>query len=200
MRDEYDVKTFFKKPRKNASQALRKLSWSIYIGPQIQETDCPLCGLNRINQHTATGFEGAHVVAAKYMQDDELNIFYIYPSCSSCNSICRDYCILDFLFCKGRLNALRKFIMDVFNAFLEKHQHELPVEEQMACKILNHLYGKKRFPSGGGLVNEKAIYEIARIEQYHVLMKKAAVLSAELEGIGKQMRTLTELEVKPFQF
>ncbi len=188
----------FKRPKKTATPALRKSIWELYIGFGVQEATCPLCGLYKINQSINSAFEAAHVVARKFMDDeDTLSVYYLFPSCAVCNNECRDQCIFDFLYNRQRHIPLKRMIMAIFNAYVAQHDHELAMESRMAWMILARLYGKQRYPAGGGIVNEKAIYEIARAAQYAQLVEKGAKLVRELENNALHMRQLLECDIKP---
>ena len=185
---------------KHVTPALRRAIWDLYVGIGVKETLCPLCGLNKIQAPSQnSGFEAAHMVARKFLVE-ELSIFYLVPSCKVCNNECTDRCVLDFLWVRARLVALRRIIMIVYEAFLAHHAHELAPEDCMAWRVLEHLYGPSRHPAGGGIINTKAIYEIARIEQHAALVKQGAALAAQQEALSKQMRALMEVEIRPMKF
>ena len=200
--------------------AVKKVIWDMYIGMGVQEAFCPLCGMNRIHQKTNSGFEAAHVIARKWFlphaprkggagkeQYDytsssaaaagAASIYYLFPSCAACNNECADHCLLDYLYCRNRLAPLRRFIMAVFNTFTTEHQHELRTEERMAWLILDRLYGADRWKAGGGIQNAKAIYEIARVEQYHQLVQQTASLTKQLQEAAYAMTILVEADIKP---
>ncbi len=124
----------------NITPTLKKAVWDLYIGPGIQYTSCPLCGLRQISQNANSGFQCAHVVARKYFDKESLSSFYLFPSCSACNNECSDTCLLDYLWQRERLPQLRKLIMAVFNAFVSLHQHEIPVEEQQVSGSLHVIH------------------------------------------------------------
>jgi hypothetical protein len=67
------------------------------------------------------------------------------------------------------------------------------------ARVLDHLYGPRRFPAGGGITNTKQIYEIARIEQYRQLTKESARLARKLEKVANNMSELMECEIKTMQ-
>lgn len=187
-----------KKNYSTASPALKKASWDIYVGIGKQETLCGLCGLNRIQNNVNSGFEGAHIIAKGFLTED-LTIYYLYPSCSVCNNECKNLCVLDFLYARQRIAELRKMIMIIYKRYVLEHEHELNVQDRMAWLILDHLYGPKRFPAGGGIQNTKQIYEIARTEQYQFLMEQSAELERQLGEIQMQRIWLVEAEIKPMR-
>lgn len=178
--------------------ALKKLCWDVYIGSSIKETVCPLCGLYQIYQSTNSGYEACHVVARKF-NSDALSIYYITVGCAACNNICADICILDYLFCRQRIGALRKFMQIVYTKFVEEHEHSLAMEDRMIWHVLDYLYGMRRFPAGGGIVNLKQIYEIARSEQMVLLTNEMCKIGARLQALSKEYAMVTECEIKPMR-
>jgi len=182
----------------NAS--LKRAVWDMYVGPGVKETLCLLCGIHQINSNLNSGFEAAHVIARKWFANEKLSVFYLMPSCKSCNNECGDLCILDYLFVCSRIAALRRVIMTIYNAFLTLHIHELAPAERMAWRVMEHLYGPSRFPINGSIVNTKAIYEIARVEQHAALVQEAAQLAAQQQALSIQMRALMEADIRPMKF
>jgi hypothetical protein len=191
MNFDEEVKPYIKKVRRGVSSALKRRIWDTYIGPGIKEQLCPLCNVHRISATVNSGFDAAHIVAEKYLTED-LSHYYLYPSCASCNNECKDMCLLDFLFCIGRIKELRNVINNIYRVFTAEH------EPEFVWKILEHLYG--RFPAGGGLVNTKAIYEIARGEQLKVLATKMSLLAREMETASREFRDVTSAEIKTMKF
>jgi hypothetical protein len=212
-----------KKRRRNGTEglvvtpALKKAIWDLYIGIGIQEAFCPLCGTNRLNQRTNSGFEAAHIIANKWFYTGAADgnntnrfevttasaVYYLFPTCSSCNNLCRDFSIFDYMYCQNQLKSLRKLIMAVFTAFVTEHEHELRAEDRMAWLVLDRLYGggpSGRWKAGGGIQNSKQIYEIARVEQYHQLVQQTASLSAKLQEAATAMERLMTSEIKPYTF
>jgi hypothetical protein len=59
------------------------------------------------------------------------------------------------------------------------------------------LYGKQRWLRGGGITKEKEIYEIARCEQYNMLVAEASELSAKMSVNARMMTLLVCDEIKP---
>jgi hypothetical protein len=188
----------FKKPSSNASPALKKAIWEMYMGLGVQEAPCTLCGIHRIRSNVNSGFECAHIVARNYMTES-LSVYYMFPSCSVCNNECRDMCVLDFMWVRGRIAPLRKVIMAIFQRFITEHEHELSSDQHMAHLVLDNLYGPKRFPTGGGIQNTKQIYEIARTEQYQSLIDKAVQLERQLGELQRQRQGLLDANIKPMR-
>ena len=184
-----------KKRLKGITPVLKRQCWERNIGIGILEAYCPLCGHNKIYNNVNSGFEVAHVVASKYLNED-LTLLYAFPSCSACNNECADLCIFDFLYCRGRLKQLKKLIMSMYELFLLSHGDELAAQDCMAWKVIDHLYGAKRFPAGGGIQNRKQILELARIEQYNLMSKEAAALAKKLARIGQEMTDLMESKIE----
>lgn len=178
------------------SPALKRLLWDMYIGPGMMRAPCPLCGVQELSRDVNSGFEGAHIIAQCYFQG-EMNKYYGYPSCRPCNNECRNACILDYLYNNGRIAQLRAMIRAIFKAFVTENEHVLAVESRIAHVILRHLYGKQRWVRGGGITKEKEIYEIARCEQYNMLVQEAAEMSAKLTANARMMNLLVCDEIKP---
>jgi len=187
----------FTKKQKGIPVQLKRAIWDMYIGPHVKEATCPLCGTARIERNSNSGFDAAHVVARKFL-DKELSVYYLYPSCASCNNQCDDLCLLDYMWCRQRIAQLRRFIMAVFEAFVAEHKHDLTDESRYAWKVVEYLYGKETFKAGGGLQNAKQVYEVARTEQYLVLSQRAVVLARESADIANQMQALWEAKVQTF--
>lgn len=188
----------FKKPRTNADANLKKIIWDRYIGPGIKETICPLCSTYKIENSVNSGFVAAHLVAAKFIIEEKLNIFHVYPSCASCNSECGDLTVFDYLFCRQRTNALRRLVTSVYKVFIEENANILTNEHKMIWKVLDHLYGPTRYLAGGGIINTKPIYEIARGEQLILLGEKLNTLTLELQRISHDYHLVASAEIKPF--
>lgn len=191
--------TFARPSGKNATPTLKRAVWDMHVGPGVQQTLCALCGINKIYQNQNNGSDLAHIVARKFFTE-ELSIFYLIPSCKSCNSECENLCVLDFLWVRGRVTPLRRLIMVIYQAFVAHHQDELAHCDRQAWRVLEHLYGPSRFPLGGGVQNTKAIYEIARTEQYAALVAEAAELARQQQALSTLMRALMEAEIKPMKF
>jgi len=185
--------------RKAVTPTLKRAIWDLHVGPGVKEALCPLCGVHGINATQNSGFEAAHIVARKFFVGD-LNLFSFVPSCGGCNNECEDLCVLDFLWVRARLSPLRRIIMTIYNAFMAQHAHELAYADRMAWRVLEHLYGPSRYPAGGGIVNTKAIYEIARAEQYFALVEECMALAAKQQALAIQLRALTEAIIQPMKF
>jgi hypothetical protein len=173
---------------KKVTPNLKKAIWDHYIGIGLNESICPLCGLYRIYKSQNSGYEAAHIVADKFFDGHELTSLYVFPSCTQCNNECRDLCLLDFLYVRERYGALRSMIWSIYTIYNTLN----PGEEWMSWKLLNHLYGKERFAAGGGIVNTRQIYEIARNDQIQRIIKQTTELTAELQKNAKFMQTLLE--------
>lgn len=184
---------------KGVTPTLKRAIWDLYVGAGQRETQCLLCGVHKIYATQNSGFEAAHVVARSFFVGD-LTIYSLIPSCASCNNECENMCLLDFLWVRSRIAPLRRIIMTIYNAFVTQYAHELATKDRMAWRVLEHLYGPSRYPAGGGIINTKAIYEIARAEQYAALVEEAARYAAQQQALATQMRALTEAEIKPMKF
>lgn len=177
--------------------ALRRQVWETYMGIGVRSERCPLCGINQI-QSTATnsGFQACHVVADKFALK-ELNVFYLFPGCAVCNNECGDVCLLDFLFARGRHDQLRRMIWSIYTVFSAQYQNDLSFTEGQAWRVLDHLYGPRRFPAGGGIQNTRAIYEIARMEQYRHLIEEANDLARRQQDVFQRIQVVMGAEIKP---
>jgi hypothetical protein len=185
-----------KKPR-SISQNLRRQIWDTYMGPANKKGFCGLCGINQISNYDSNGgFEACHVVAEKYMRGDDLNVYYLYPGCASCNNQCGVLCILDYLWGRERFQELRKFISAVYKQFIAEHDFELSDEGKLAHNIIMHLYGNERFPAGGGMVNMKQILEVARLVQYENLIQEGELVTKALQQNAKMLNLLMGSKIK----
>lgn len=184
---------------KNVTPTLKRAIWDLHIGAGVREALCPLCGVHKIYATQNSGFEAAHVVARKFFVG-ELNVFSLVPSCAPCNNECDNTCVLDFLWVRARLGPLRQIIMVIYRAFVTHHAHELAQQDRMAWRVLEHLYGPARYGAGGGIINTKAIYEVARVEECAALTEEMARLAAQQQRLTFQLKSLMEAEIKPMKF
>jgi hypothetical protein len=187
--------SFFKKPKTNVTSNLRRQIWDLYIGPGIKSANCPLCGLNKISNYESNGgFEACHIVANKYC--NMLNCYYLFPGCTVCNNECSSMCLLDFLWVRFRLKMLKQMISKIFNTFLIENKQDLQPQDQLAHKIIEHLYGEGKFPAGGGVQNTKQIYEIARLVQYEELVTRGEKLAKEMIDNASMMQILMDSKIQ----
>jgi hypothetical protein len=186
------------KKQKGITPALKKLVWEVYVGSSIKEVICPLCGINQIYQFTNSGYEACHIVAKKFSTEIP-SIYYITVGCSACNNDCSDMCVFDHLFCRQRFGALRRMITIIYKKFIEEHEHSLANENRIIWNVLDYLYGTKRFPAGGGIINTKQIYEIARSEQLVLLSERIVGVSHTLQSLSREYAMVAECEIKPMQ-
>ena len=184
-----------KKRFKGITPVLKRQCWERHIGVGVLESPCPMCGINRIYNNVNSGFDCAHLIASKYLNED-LTLLYAFPSCAACNNECGDLSIFDFLFCRGRINQLKKLMMSMYELFLLSHGDELAQQDRMAWKVIDFLYGPKKFAAGGGLVNRKQILELCRMEQYRLLAKESAKLAKKLAQLGQDMSDLMECKIE----
>ncbi len=200
MEGEELIKTFFKKPKTNVSANLRRQVWDLYIGPSQKIVACPLCGIDKISSHDSNGgFQACHIVADKFFTG-ELSVYYLFPGCQLCNNNCSTLCIFDYLFCRGRIPQLRNLISKVVNAFISENVSTMNPEILLAPKILDYLYGKDRFRAGGGIVNTKQIFEIARLVHYNEILEEGARLAKLLRKNSETLENLLVFEVKSNEF
>lgn len=174
---------------------LKKAIWDVHIGGAVSQTQCPLCGINTIYQTRNSGFEAAHIVAAKFDDATQLTPLHLYPTCKSCNNACSDLCLLDYLWCRERIVQLRAVIWSLYKAFMARYSDQMPEVEQMAWKVLRHLYGSQRYPAGGGIANEIQIYEIAKAVEFAELAKEGAELSKRIKLNAQRMEDLLESRI-----
>lgn len=182
------------------SQTLRKRVWELYIGIGVSEATCPLCGMTRISKIQNSGFQACHIVADKFLSSTTtLTVFDLFPGCQICNNECADICILDYLYGRERYVELRRLIWNVFTAFMTQHEAELSQHEGLCWRVIQHLYGRSRYPAGGGIANEKQIYEIARTEQYAHLVQDAREHTLQLHSITERMVQVMSSDIKPMK-
>jgi hypothetical protein len=184
--------------RRSISQDLKRAIWDTYIGTHKKEEVCPICSLQKVYQIINSGFEAAHIVAEKFMGDVELSVLYLIPSCSSCNNEMRDICLLDYLYVRGRLNQLKRILRIIYNQFISLHV--LNGEDKCIWKILDYLYGKNRFPAGGGLANSTGIYEIARAEQCAIISEQLSTLAEQVQNLTKELLIVTNSKIPTITF
>lgn len=181
---------------KRVPEKLKRAVWDVHVGPLKKEDICPLCGIEKMTLSSICGYEAAHIVSASYISQQTLSVLYLLPSCRPCNNKCSNLCLLDFLFENNRLSALKKIIMSIYNAFVELHKDNVEEEDKLAPAILVHLYGKERFPAGGGLQYKSAICEIARVEHLKQIRNEMAVLFKKTGQLTLQAEKLCEREVR----
>jgi hypothetical protein len=185
------------KKRKGIPSVLRKAIWDIHIGTNVRDVSCPLCLSNRITQSEITGFEIGHVVPYKWLGDDNFSVYYGYPICRQCNSEMSDTNLLDYLFARHRLTQLRRFITSVYHAYLAEFGSELSQESRQMWRILQTLYGSQKWLSGGGILNEKAIYEIARSENICLLNHQIAERNREVSRLVLELLAVADAQILP---
>ena len=178
-----------KRARKNVSAALRLECWSVFLGPGTQKTICSLCGIYEISKTTNRGFELHHIIAEKF--NPNVNIFYIYPGCASCNSECSTHSLFDFLYVRGRYRQLKHILWQIFTLFTERRGDELHYYNNSMARIIQHLYGYSRFSSGGFITNTE-IYSICQSVQADKLAIKAVELSESLKQTAQLMQDILE--------
>jgi hypothetical protein len=84
----------------------------------------------------------------------------------------------------------------MYDLFLLSHGDELAEQDRMAWKVIEHLYGPRKFPAGGGLVNRKQILELCRMEQYRIMAKESAKLAKKLAAMAQNMQMLMECKIE----
>ena len=169
---------FLKKRKTSITPALRKAVWDLHIGMGVTEAVCPLCNLNRIYRNTNSGFEAAHIVPDKWMVDDKLTTLHLFPSCSGCNNDCGTLNIFDYLWCRGFHDVLRRMIWAIFGQYIRERPQE---KNSQAWKVLDHLYGRERYPTEGYIVNCTGIYRLATAVQIQKVSDESTELAAQLK-------------------
>lgn len=183
------------------SKNLKKQVWETYIGPHIKTTMCPCCKINKISNDQICGYEAAHIVADKYWKPEQkLTVLYLFPSCSACNNDCRDINLFDFLYCRGRFDALRKLIRDIYQAFLSIQMDMINPNADIIHYILDELYGKEKFPAGGFIVNREEIYRIAKSEQLQLIDEQLKELQEQSSRLLKKQKVILESAIPRINF
>lgn len=176
-----------KKSRGNISPDLKRAIWDLYIpgGAATKTAYCPLCGKGVIERNVNSGYEAAHIVADKFFPPGrKLSIYYLYPSCSSCNNLCQDLCILDFLYLYARYKLLQQMMENIYHIYVEEHPN-LSLKDRLIWNVLHHLYGGEQFSAGGGLINQKPIFEMAKsvqLRHYTLQVEEASDKLRKLSG------------------
>lgn len=181
------------------SATLKYAIWDLYIGSSVKKTVCPICNVNVLTRNENSGYEAAHIIARRFFVGD-LSVYYAYPTCNVCNNQCVDMCLIDFMYIRGNLHALRKFIVSIYRAYICEFEHTLALEDRYSWRILQHLYGSERFSAGGGIENTKAIYEIARTEELHLLTEEAERTAKKLREISDKMCVVAQTKILPTKF
>lgn len=172
---------------------LRTAVWDRYIGPGVKTTTCHLCGITEISLNGNNGFECAHLVAEN--NGTPLTTFYLYPSCRKCNSECRTSTVFDYMYARERWPYLCALIWKLYCAFEMQHPTEIAHLEYSAWRVLDHLYGPRQFPLGGGIRMRLQIYELAKSEQSRQLTSRMHDLTNEIAKLSAQMQQLLETPI-----
>lgn len=187
----------FKKSKKNVPPQLKKLIWELHIGKHTQKAYCPLCHIQILDTRLNSGYEAAHIVAEKYMDNNfQPNELYLYPTCDKCNNECADLTIFDYLWCRGRFKELETMISAIYNRFIEINKDNLIDKHRLAPMVLENLYGKHRFKAGGGIVNTQQIYKLALVVQFRETQEKSARLVKELQEITEELNLIATYKVQ----
>ena len=190
-----------KKPRAvgdTITSNLKRAVWDVHVGSGIKEATCQLCGIRKIYAVQNSGFECAHIVARKWLANEPLTIYYLYPSCTVCNNECASLCLLDYLYVRERIAPLRRLIMSLYECYVTEHKHELAQDQRQAQLVIRHLYARPEFLEGG-LQNVKQVCELARQEQLELLRERISGVVAELGALTAQIKTVADAEIKPLQ-
>jgi hypothetical protein len=187
-----------KKHSTKINQTLRRRIWEVYIGIGIKASKCPLCDFNEIkNFDQNSGFQACHIVADGFLDEVNLNVFYLFPGCQTCNIECSEMCLFDFLYNRFRFKQLSNMIKNVCNVFKAQNADFFVESETTFCNILDHLYGPERFPAGGGIICRKNIYEYARCIEINEVNETLSKLYKQIESTSKYLRVVCETQIKP---
>lgn len=183
-----------KKKRKAIPPELRRQVWQTYMPSGAKEALCPLCNERPIqSSKTKAGFECAHIVCHSFM-DQELSVLFLFPSCPSCNNECEEVCLLDYLWQRSMHTQLRRMIRSIYDAYISLNP-ELSTKDLLMWNVLARLYGYERFKLGGGIVNEIAIYTLARSEHMLMLNERIQRLQREFQAAADEMREVAEAKI-----
>ena len=206
LKKEDSLSSFFKKPSFTISSGIRKRIWEMYMGgPGKKEDFCPLCLQQKIqNASQNSGFNACHMVADKFMLQEDLSkqsVYYLFPGCAVCNQECADLCILDYLYGRGRYTILRRVMWSIYSAYVQEYQAVLREEDRLCWKVIKNLYGSEKFPAGGGIHrdNEKAIYEMARNVHTERMLEEQQRLLLEMQTVQTQMTLNVNSDIKPMR-
>jgi hypothetical protein len=179
--------------------ALRITVWEMYMGPNVHSGKCLLCGETEISRVKVKQWEAAHIVAKKYHTRKPVR-YDLLPACTACNNQCADICIFDYLLGRERYKALEKIIRTIYRAFQE--QSPLIFQDELKCeawRVLRKFYAGKQFMAGGGLQNQRTIYQLAQNtqlleerEKLQRLCKKMKRCQKIMQRCAKRVKMLNE--------
>lgn len=147
------------------SKTLRLSVWDMFAGPNKTKIKCFMCGRHELNKTQAKQWDASHIVARHYHRRKPCR-FDLIPACPACNNECSDMTIFDFLWVRERYTQLGKIIRSIYKAFREESPERFEDEfNSEAWLVLQHFYAGKHFLSGGGIVNQRQIFNFVKTIQ-----------------------------------
>lgn len=181
------------KRRKTISPEMRRAVWQAHMPPNTKTAVCAVCCEREISFNSKAGFECAHITADKFYYG-EPSVLYLYPTCQQCNNDCMEDNLLDFVYLRGKHKTLRRMIKSIYDAYSSLNSDAHP-ETLVMWKVLDCLYGYERFKSGGYIVNDIAIFNIAKTEHLQMLNKQLTELTQEMDKLCNETRLVSTMQV-----
>ena len=179
-----------KKPRKAVPLQMQKQIWDTHIGSGVKEAACPLCGERLIKAPVnRVSVEMAHIIAEAHDRGVEPSPLTMYPSCPSCNNRADDMSLFDFLYERCHHKQLVKLIISVHKVFVKLNPDQ-PEERLFMHNFLAYRYGYERYPHGGGIRHEIAIYNLARSIHIQQLNGRILHLNSEIQEIAHELEAV----------
>ena len=166
----------------------------MHIGQTKKEALCPLCCEATIKKNTSYGFEGAHIVADAYFCGTA-NKYAFYPTCKSCNGHMNTICLFDYLFAKGYIRKMNEICWTIFTCYANEHEEEMQKYDGMMWRFIHHFYGSDRYKAGGGIVNERGIYELLRNYQVTMTVQKMHKYNKKLQDASNMVGLLLQCDI-----
>jgi len=186
-----EIRLFSKKRKQTTrvSKTLRISIWDMYAGPNNSGMKCMTCNRVELNRTQVKSYEAGHIVAETFHTKKPCR-FDLIPMCPACNNQCSDICVFDYLLARERYKVLSKIIRAIYHAFEEQNPSQFKDEfNSEAWRVLQHFYGGTQFLAGGGLQNERQIYNIAKKIQCEDEWKK-------IEKYSRKLKESTEIVSK----
>lgn len=191
------------KQRKRGGSEHRKRIWGWLFGTD-KKAPCPLCGECDIysGENTTSPFEAAHIVAHAFSKDEEAersmgeHVFYVVPCCKTCNDATGTQTIWDFLYTSSRTHLMRTLAWKWFTAYSNNFPATVEHCDNILWKLVDHLFGAKRYPNGGGVKYTNQIYPIL----YYLQLQKLQERSLELLKVLDETQKLSESVLKSLKF
>ena len=162
-------------------KTLRLAIWDMYAGTNKCIIKCMMCRGVEMNRIKSKQWEAGHIVAEKFHLKKPCR-YDLIPICPGCNNQCSDICIFDFLWGIERYKSLEHIIRAITNAFIEQNPDQFEDDfNSETWRILKHFYAGDSFRAGGGLMNEKQIYTLAKQLQIQDEMLKISKYSKKIK-------------------